>query len=41
MGDILGQAVQEAEIGARTPEDALNNANELITQMLEDEGYLP
>lgn len=41
MGDILGQAVQEAEIGARTPEDALNHANELITQMLEDEGYLP
>lgn len=41
MGDILGQAVQEAEIGARTPEDALNNANQLITEMLQDEGYLP
>ena len=40
IGDIMGQAVQEAEIGAKSPTDALNEANELITQMLQDEGYL-
>ena len=38
---IMGQAIQEAEIGVKTPEQALNDANDLMTQFLEDEGYLP
>ncbi len=41
ISEIMGQAVQEAEIGMKTPEQALNDANDLITQFLEDEGYLP
>ncbi|MCY3832793.1 MAG: sugar ABC transporter substrate-binding protein [Chloroflexi bacterium] len=41
LSEIMGQAVQEAEIGVKTPEQALNDANDLMTQFLEDEGYLP
>lgn len=40
VGDRIGQAVQEAEIGKKTPEEALNDANEDIREILEDEGYL-
>ena len=40
VGERMGQAVQEAEIGTKTPEQALNDANEGIRQILEDEGYL-
>jgi multiple sugar transport system substrate-binding protein/sorbitol/mannitol transport system substrate-binding protein len=40
ISEIMGQAVQEAEIGVKSPEQALNDANNLITQFLEDEGYL-
>ncbi len=41
LSEIMGQAIQEAEIGIKTPEQALNDANRLMTQYLEDEGYLP
>lgn len=41
LSEIMGQAIQEAEIGMKTPEQALNDANDLMTQFLEDEGYLP
>lgn len=40
VGERMGQAVQEAEIGEKTPTEALNDANEDITQILKDEGFL-
>ncbi len=40
IGQRMGQAIQEAEIGLKTPEEALNDANEDMTQILRDEGYL-
>ena len=39
IGQRMGQAVQEAEIGEKTPEEALNDANENMAQILRDEGY--
>lgn len=40
IGQRMGQAVQEAEIGEKTPEEALNDANEDMIRILQDEGYL-
>ncbi len=40
VGERIGQAVQEAEIGKKSVEEALNDANEDILEILEDEGYL-
>ena len=40
VGQRMGQAIQEAEIGQKTPEEALNDANEDILQIMQDEGYL-
>lgn len=40
VGERIGQAVQEAEIGQKTPTEALNDANEDITRILKEEGFL-
>lgn len=40
VGERMGQAVQEAEIGEKTAEEALNDANEDIADILKEEGYL-
>lgn len=40
IGDIIGLAIQEIEIGSKSVEDGLRDANDAIRQLLEDEGYL-
>ncbi len=40
VGERMGQAVQEAEIGQKTPQQALDDANEDIAKILKNEGYL-
>lgn len=40
VSDRMGQAVQEAEIGSKSAEQALNDANADIAQILRDEGLL-
>jgi len=40
IGDIIGLALQEIEIGSKTVEQGLTDANDAIRQLLEDEGLL-
>ncbi|PZX12871.1 multiple sugar transport system substrate-binding protein/sorbitol/mannitol transport system substrate-binding protein [Palleronia aestuarii] len=41
VSDRMGQAVQSVEIGQSSAAEALADAQEGITEILEDEGYLP
>jgi ABC-type glycerol-3-phosphate transport system substrate-binding protein len=40
VGERIGQAVQEAEIGQKSPKDALDDANADILDILTEEGYI-